>query len=575
VADSTATSTSVNVFAISAFGVTPTIAYPGSNSTSSQTLPVIRGDGHSLFIGEIPMLEASGVAYSGSVAHSSLAVLLPLVGSIAGSHAGSSSEPILKLRADGEGLPQRLGRSNLNLLAITSESAGTSPIIQKAQSHQTIPAITSESAAAADRFASSSAPVKQLTAAGTAWTVEVRSAESSQKLPKIVAESAGGTERLGASAATLKAISGAGAGTTTGVVATGDSVGVSNVTVLSFSGSADGLLNRLAGSAQALPTITGQGVAGTDRFGVSDAALPAVTGSGAAAYAFSRAQSIVKGLAITGSGAAISGSRATSAQALPIMQAQSAAGAVWAQSAVTLPIIQIEAAAYTDRAGTSIAVITVPIGDGIGLSGSIAASEIELPIITAQSLASFAAGGVSILTLPAWLFNSVATGGQPVPGANEAAAQGQGFALDTVGNALTEYAGVNFNSYAWMGNVLLAANEDGLFVIGGATDNSVAIDASMAFPINPSDAQLRRLSKLVVGYRNDGDLRLTVSADGGENYEYVLEETGRDECHPNRVRIGKGIKGKYWTMTIENIGGADFAVDTLDADWEVLSRRVP
>ena len=41
-----------------------------------------------------------------------------------------------------------------------------------------------------------------------------------------------------------------------------------------------------------------------------------------------------------------------------------------------------------------------------------------------------------------------------------------------------------------------------------------------------------------------------------------------------QVKIGKGLKGRYWQASFENLGGADFSLDTIDVDWEVQSRRV-
>jgi hypothetical protein len=52
-----------------------------------------------------------------------------------------------------------------------------------------------------------------------------------------------------------------------------------------------------------------------------------------------------------------------------------------------------------------------------------------------------------------------------------------------------------------------------------------------------------------------------------------MESVGGLECHPNRVKIGKGLKGRYWTMTLENVDGCNFATDKVDIDWWNLSRR--
>jgi hypothetical protein len=622
-ADSTATSTVTlgTVLSVSGTGVT------GRPADSTQTLPVL-WDGDGLVWEKVPILiptTAESEGATGRGGGSDLDVLLVDAHGTAGGAAASSSLTIPALTGNGTGLPQRIGASSQTLPSLTASSTGTIPVYFIASSARSLPAITGTGTALAQRFADSAQTLQPVTASSTATSLPARAADSAQTLPAIEATSVGQTQRLADSAAALPLIQASSTAETEGALAAGDRVAASDLVAPSvLTGDATGFTQRIAGSIVTLPTVSGSSTGATegavgadDSVGQSDQQIPSLTiestgylqqiaesdqtlpslvaVSTAARQALGVSEQALPALVAvsTGtSGAGFSNSDAT----LPIIAGQSVAstsrvgvsdvtlaqivalsqaGGIGAESAQALPILESVGDGVLHRVGE--AVITLPLvtGESDGVTGRAGASELVLPMLSAQSAAAAISAGASILVLPSWVASGIgqSPAGTVAPGT--AAAQGQTFALDTKDYALTEFVGATFNSYAYMGDVLLAANEDGVFVIGGSTDNGTPIDARVTFPLPDDESRLRRLARLTVGYRNDGDLRLSVQADDGEQYEYILEETGRDECHPNRVRIGKGIKGRYWTLTVENVGGADFAIDAADVDWEILSRRVP
>ena len=257
------------------------------------------------------------------------------------------------------------------------------------------------------------------------------------------------------------------------------------------------------------------------------------------------------------------------------MLALSGAGSALGTSTQTLPVWQAFGGGTVHRVGTSILTLPLVTGEGgAAWQSAIGTSALALPMWSG-SASGASLSGASMLVLPAWIV--VGTGtlqDLSPPAAGAFARKGQSFAMHSKTLALVQDSNNAFNSYARLGSVLLAANGDGLFVLGASTDNGSAIASRMSWPLIDEAAEIKRCARMVVGLRSGGDLRLSVQVDGGETYEYVLEGLGRDGAYPNRVKIGKGIKGRYWQAAIENLGGADFSIDTLDVDWEVLSRRV-
>jgi hypothetical protein len=183
------------------------------------------------------------------------------------------------------------------------------------------------------------------------------------------------------------------------------------------------------------------------------------------------------------------------------------------------------------------------------------------------------------LDLPIWLATglSVAAPSAPAPAPTPESAS-PGFTtvcVNTRLQALTFADGWQFNSFAVLGDVILAATGDGLFVLGGDTDNGAAINAGFSTGLHDGDsAQQKRTTGLLVGYRTNGDLRLAVVADEHEDEHYILESDGHATLHNARVKIGRGMKGRHWQLVIDNIEGDDFEVSTMTLDQQTLGRRL-
>jgi hypothetical protein len=266
-----------------------------------------------------------------------------------------------------------------------------------------------------------------------------------------------------------------------------------------------------------------------------------------------------------------------SSLALAMIEAESS-GATDGLNASTqaLPLVEFESSGLTARPGT--AILTLPVitstSEGIGSPVGMAASELELPMWDAAGQGASLAG-VSMLELPAWIVFGTGTNNATVT-AGTAAAQGVAYAMQTQTRALVQDSNNRFNSYAVHGSVILAANEDGLYVLGGATDAGVKINSSMVLPVSDlDDAQLKRIAQLTVGYRADGRMLLKLLTDDGQTVSYTMEAVTGAKCQPNRVKVGRGSKSRYWEFQIDNINGCDHAIDKLDVDWQILSRRVP
>lgn len=150
-----------------------------------------------------------------------------------------------------------------------------------------------------------------------------------------------------------------------------------------------------------------------------------------------------------------------------------------------------------------------------------------------------------------------------------------GLCLELALLAPTQYVNYNFDSMCKLGDVYLGCNELGIFSLQGDTDSDVHIDAF--FELLTTDLGIpnqKRIRKAYLGYEASGSLVLEVKDDEDNVRRFTIEASLNDQRqHGVRVPVGRDGKGRYWTFRLENVGGCDFSVDSLDALIMVLGKK--
>lgn len=143
----------------------------------------------------------------------------------------------------------------------------------------------------------------------------------------------------------------------------------------------------------------------------------------------------------------------------------------------------------------------------------------------------------------------------------------------------TTYTNYPFNSFAHVGGTWYAAAADGLHVLGGPDDDGEAIKARVRLGLSSLGTRLlKRMADAFIGYTSDGTLLLRVITSDERTGEkvaalYKLAERPALAKRENRFRIGRGLKSVDWDFELENMDGADFALDQIQFAPLVLSRR--
>ena len=140
-------------------------------------------------------------------------------------------------------------------------------------------------------------------------------------------------------------------------------------------------------------------------------------------------------------------------------------------------------------------------------------------------------------------------------------------------NAISRYENYPFDSFAIVDSVHLAAGHDGLYALGGSTDDGVAIDSSVHFgQIGMGSRRMKRMSNVYLICASDKELKVRVQTDGGESYVYTARRSDPFKT-TQRIDTGKGLRAMYYELELLG-AGADYEVDSVDVLAADTTRRI-
>ncbi|WP_396328499.1 hypothetical protein [Burkholderia anthina] len=242
-----------------------------------------------------------------------------------------------------------------------------------------------------------------------------------------------------------------------------------------------------------------------------------------------------------------------------------------AQVAVTLPAPQISISGLAAPVGQAANALRALALAAQGVTGTVGQSTFTLPLVQLTASGYENVVGSVQLVLPHLQLVSTGNAAATVP----APTASNTIVMHTEQMGVTTYSNFPFNSFAQFGGVYLAASSVGIFTLGGNTDNGALIQAAARVGITDfSTSHLKRVDRVYVGYRTDGNLILRVFTDEVTQRDYLLTATGKSGLHGNHVRLGKGLVARYWQFEVRNQNGADFEMNAIELKPTQLRRRV-
>lgn len=148
--------------------------------------------------------------------------------------------------------------------------------------------------------------------------------------------------------------------------------------------------------------------------------------------------------------------------------------------------------------------------------------------------------------------------------------------LNLATQAPYHYRNYSFTGFVAHGERQFSCREDGIYELVGDADNDEPIEAHITTGMMDFGApELKTVMAAYVGYSASDATVLTANveqASGDMEASYRLEAAANEPVM-KRIKLGKGIKSRYWQFSIANTNGADFELETLEVLPVVLQRR--
>jgi hypothetical protein len=127
--------------------------------------------------------------------------------------------------------------------------------------------------------------------------------------------------------------------------------------------------------------------------------------------------------------------------------------------------------------------------------------------------------------------------------------------INTKNKAHSTYKEFDFNSYGLAGGKYYGGKSDGIYRLGGDSDNGVDISSRIKTGVNDfGSTQAKRLLTLFTNCMLDNDITIKVQGDDGIEYSYtgaaLINNAGL--FHNIKTEIGKGMQSRYWSLAIES-----------------------
>lgn len=152
---------------------------------------------------------------------------------------------------------------------------------------------------------------------------------------------------------------------------------------------------------------------------------------------------------------------------------------------------------------------------------------------------------------------------------------GRAIVMNTETLTLTTFSEFGYNTFARAFGRNLGTNAAGLLELTGNDDNGLPINATIELPTTDfGTSYLKTIERLYVGYRSQADMALRVVADDDAAAIYTVPVSSEPGLATQRVKVGRGMSGRYWGFTLNNLDGTDFTLDNIDVKFARLERRI-
>lgn len=143
--------------------------------------------------------------------------------------------------------------------------------------------------------------------------------------------------------------------------------------------------------------------------------------------------------------------------------------------------------------------------------------------------------------------------------------------LDT--RASSQYENYGFNSFFQHEGLWYGVADDGVYRLDGDSDAGEDIQSSLYVVQTDFDSdRVKYVPKVYFGGTSSRPIRVVMGVDGVDRTYEARNWSANLDVH--RIDCGAGVKGNYWSVTLQNYRGADFELDSVRMTPTVIKRRI-
>jgi hypothetical protein len=136
------------------------------------------------------------------------------------------------------------------------------------------------------------------------------------------------------------------------------------------------------------------------------------------------------------------------------------------------------------------------------------------------------------------------------------------YATNIATGAVTRYSGFGFSSFCRVGTDLWATRPDGLYKIGGSTDNGEYLSYLIDFAADDQGSpRTKRLENIFFGISTDGYTMARLKDDFGREFTYRLIQRDSSEA---RIETSKGASSRFWQLRLEGQAATYAEIDNIE-----------
>lgn len=142
------------------------------------------------------------------------------------------------------------------------------------------------------------------------------------------------------------------------------------------------------------------------------------------------------------------------------------------------------------------------------------------------------------------------------------------YVVNVFNNETTTYTNYDFLYITKLGGKYYGVKADGLYLLEGHEDDGVAIESTIKTSVMDFGTSLLKRVPYVY-LDSDTQTELTAVCD-----EIKTSKKYKSSFDGRRTRLGKGLKGRFWSFELSNIKGQDFKIGSIEILAKALSRKV-